>query len=53
MGWSIAATIAAHTVAARVIHASDIDAADFGMEGDVASETMVGARGMSECIQVR
>jgi hypothetical protein len=52
MGWSVAATIAAYTVAARVVHASNIDAANFGMKGDVASETTVGARGTSERVQV-
>jgi hypothetical protein len=40
-----AVTVAADTVATRVIYVSDINAADFGTVGDVASETMAGARG--------
>jgi hypothetical protein len=40
-----AVTVAANTIAARVIHMSDINAADFGTVGNVASETMTGARG--------
>jgi hypothetical protein len=40
-----AVAIAADTVAARVIHVSDIDAADFGTVGDVVSETTAGTRG--------
>ena len=46
-----AVAVGANTVAARVIHASDIDAADFGTVGDVASETMAGARGEGEGTQ--
>ena len=41
-------TIAANAIATRVIHASDINTADFGMVGDVMSETTVGVRGTSE-----
>ena len=49
MRQSVTATIAAHAVAARVIHASDINTANFGIESDVVSETTAGARGTSEC----
>jgi len=53
IGWSIAvAAVVANAVAARVVHASDIDAADFGTVGDVASETTAGTRGKSERAQV-
>jgi hypothetical protein len=47
-----AVAVAANTVAARVIHTSDINAADYGTVGDVASETMAGARGEGEGMQV-
>ena len=46
-----AVAVAANTVASRVIHMSDIDAADFGTVGDVASETTVGTRGEGEGTQ--
>ena len=45
LAMAAAVTIAADTIAARVIHTSDINAADFGTVGNVASETMTGARG--------
>jgi hypothetical protein len=46
-----AVAVAADTVAARVIHTSDIDAADYRTVGDVTSETTVGARGEGEGTQ--
>ena len=45
---SVVVTVAADTVASRVVHASDIDAADFGAVGNVASETAAGVRGTNE-----
>jgi hypothetical protein len=51
-GWSIAAVAAAaDDVAARVVHASDIDAADFGAVSDATGKTTVGARGEGEGTQ--
>ena len=46
-----AVAVAADTVAARVIHMSDINAADYGTVGDVISETTAGARGEGEGTQ--
>jgi hypothetical protein len=46
-----AVAVAADTVAARVIHTSDIDAADYRTVGDVTSETTAGARGEGEGTQ--
>jgi hypothetical protein len=43
-----AVAVAADTVATRVIHMSDINAADYGTVGDVVSETIAGARGEGE-----
>ena len=52
-GWTVAAiAAAADDVAARVVHMSDIDAADFGAVGGAASEAMAGARGEGEAVQV-
>jgi hypothetical protein len=46
-----AVAVAADTVATRVIHMSDIDAADYRTVGNVVSETMVGTRGEGEGMQ--
>jgi hypothetical protein len=43
-----AVAVAADTVATRVIHMSDINAANYGTVSDVVSETIVGARGEGE-----
>jgi hypothetical protein len=56
-GWTIAAVAAAiataaDNVAARVVHVSDINAADFGAVGGAMSKAMAGARGEGEAAQV-
>ena len=51
-GWSVAAiATATEDVATRVVYTSDIDAADFGMVGVVASEATAGTRGEGEGAQ--
>ena len=48
MAVAAAVAIAANTVATRVIHMSDINAADYRTVGDVMSETIAGVRGEGE-----